>query len=106
MSAHLQVLHYNVRRQKQVQWSVLNDAAYSQFTVLALVEPYLFRHPDTGQGDCGFHDRWKPVVPMLHREHASTQFSYRATLWVDAAVEAVQVPIDSCDLVAATIRTD
>ncbi|GIZ44655.1 hypothetical protein CKM354_000785200 [Cercospora kikuchii] len=105
MSAAFQVLHYNVGRQKQVQWSVLNNAAYSKFTVLALVEPYLFRRPDTGEGYCGFHERWRPVIPTVQREHTSTQFAYRAILWVNAAVEAVQVPIDSCDLVAATLQT-
>ena len=42
MSERLQVLRYNVGRQKHVQWSMLSDEAYAGFAALAVVEPYVY----------------------------------------------------------------
>ena len=105
MLEHLRILHYNLGRQKQVQWSLLNDDTLSEFTALAVVEPYLYSDSDTGEGQCGNHEQWQPLVPTSRREQTPTQFAYRAMLWINVGVQAVQVPIDSHDPVAATIRT-
>lgn len=105
MIEHLRILHYNLGRQKQVQWSLLNDETLSEFAALAVVEPYLYSDPDTGEGQCGSHERWRPLAPTSRREQTPIQFAYRAMLWINAGVQAVQVPIDSHDIVAATIQT-
>ena len=64
---HLQIPHLNVGKQKQTQWSMLNDEALSRFVGLAVVEPYLYADPDTGGAQCGTHRYWRPLTPTLHR---------------------------------------
>lgn len=105
MSERLEVLHYNVGRQKHVQWSMLSDEAYARFAALAVVEPYVYSDPGTGEVRCGSHSSWQPFTPSLQREHSHTQFAYRAMMWVNNACKAVQVPIPSHDVVAVSIVT-
>lgn len=105
MIERLQILHYNVGRQKHVQWSVLNDEAYTHFAALAVVEPYLYADHGTGEVRCGSHGNWQAFTPTLQREHRHTQFAYRAMIWVNTAYQAIQVPIPSCDIVAVSLGT-
>ncbi|GIZ36536.1 hypothetical protein CKM354_000000700 [Cercospora kikuchii] len=105
MIEHLQVLHYNIGRQKHVQWSMLSNEAYSQFAVLAVVEPHLHVDSSTGEVRCGSHQKWRPLTPTVQREHGPGQFAYRAMLWVSAGMSAVQVPVPLHDITAAVITT-
>lgn len=105
MSERLQVLHYNVGRQKHVQWTMLSDKAYARFAALAVVEPYLYADQRTGEVRWGSHSSWQPFTPSLQREHSHTQFAYRAMLWVNTVCQAVQVPVTSHDIVAVSIAT-
>ncbi|KAF4547060.1 Hypothetical protein D9617_62g044170 [Elsinoe fawcettii] len=77
----------------------------SEYTALAVVEPYIYSDRDSGEVRCGYHERWRAQTPTTHRQHTPIQFAYRAMLWVNARVQAVQVPIESHDLIAATIET-
>ncbi|GIZ36581.1 hypothetical protein CKM354_000005100 [Cercospora kikuchii] len=105
MMEHLQVLHYNVGRQKHMQWSMLSDEAYSQFAVLAVVEPHLHADPSTGEVRCGSHQKWRPLTPTVHREYGPGQFAYRSMLWVSTSMSTIQVPVPSHDITAAVITT-
>jgi hypothetical protein len=48
MVGHTQILHYNVGKQKQVQWSLLNDQGLEQYDVLTVVEPHIYPYTNTG----------------------------------------------------------
>lgn len=71
MTEHLQVLHYNVGRQRHVQWSMLNDEAYARFAVLAIVEPHLYADRTTGQQfhNQGSDDRHESALTHLMAVH-------------------------------------
>ena len=105
MMEHLQILHLNGGKQKQAQWSMLNDGTLSKFAVLAVVEPYLYVDPETGGAQCGTHRHWRPLSPTVHREDSYVRYAYRAMLWIHADVQATQVPVPSYDIAAATIET-
>lgn len=49
MLEQLHVLHYNVGKRKQAQWSLLNDKDLEKYDVLAVVEPYIYPDVDTGK---------------------------------------------------------
>lgn len=105
MIEQLKFLHYNVGRQRQVQWSLLNDESMSTFSCMALVEPYLYADPTTGAAKCGAHHRWRSLTPTVQRDHSAIRYGYRAMLWVRAAVQVTQVPVPSHDIAAAVIKT-
>lgn len=101
----LRILHYHLGRQKRVHWSLSNDDTLSEFVALAAVEPYLYSDSETGEGRCGSHEWWRPLVPTSRREQTPIQFAYRAMLWINLGVQAAQVPIDLHHVFAATIQT-
>ena len=103
MTEHLQILHLNVGKQRQAQWSMLNDATLSRYAILAVVEPHLYEDCDTGSAQCGIHRQWQPLTPTVHRQDSHARYAYRAMLWVNAEMQAVQVPIPCYDIAAATI---
>jgi len=52
MLGRLNILCYNSGKGRHVQWSVMNDAALSDFDVIAILEPHL--HLDNSNGQPGF----------------------------------------------------
>jgi hypothetical protein len=42
-------MHLNVGKRRTVQCSLLNDEALKDYTALSVVEPYIYRHPQTGE---------------------------------------------------------
>ena len=105
MTEHLQVLHLNVGKQRQAQWSMLNDKSLSKYAMLAVVEPHLYEDSGTGSAQCGTHRQWQPLTPSVHRQDSHARYAYRAMLWVNTGIQAIQVPIPSYDIAAATIET-
>jgi hypothetical protein len=45
----VQVMHLNVGKRRTVQCGLLNDEALKDYTALSVVEPYIYRHPQTGE---------------------------------------------------------
>jgi hypothetical protein len=41
----LKISHLNIGKRKQLQQSLLNDKGLEEYTALATVEPYVYRHP-------------------------------------------------------------
>ena len=105
MTEHLQVLHLNVGKQRQAQWSMLNDKSLSKYAMLAVVEPHLDEDSGTGSAQCGTHRQWQPLTPSVHRQDSHARYAYRAMLWVNTGIQAIQAPIPSYDIAAATIET-
>jgi hypothetical protein len=103
MLDNLKILHYNLGKRKQVQWSLLNDNALEWYTVLATVEPYLYADPETAQPRHTAHRQWQAITPTVHREDGHLRHSYRAMLWVNVDVQARQIPVESHDIAAAVI---
>jgi hypothetical protein len=42
-------MHLNVGKQRTVQYGLLNDEALKDYTALAILEPYIYQHPQTGE---------------------------------------------------------
>ena len=53
----VQIMHLNVGKRRTVQHSLLNDIAIKDFAAFTVVEPYAFRHPQTGE----------PTIPQDQR---------------------------------------
>lgn len=105
MIEHLQVLHLNVGKRRQVQWSLLNDETLATFEVLAVVEPHLQEDFETRQAECGSHPCWRPLIPTTFCMGREARYAYRAMLWINSRIQAIQVPVPSPDVIAATIET-
>ncbi|TKA61826.1 hypothetical protein B0A49_11603, partial [Cryomyces minteri] len=99
------ILHYNVGKRKQVQWSLLNDEELAGFDAIAVVEPYLYRDLDTDEPRHENYRQWQPIIPSTQRPDGHARHSYRAMLWLNAKLQARAVPVDSYDIAAALIET-
>jgi hypothetical protein len=41
-------MHLNVGKRRTVQYGLLNDEALKDYVALAVIEPYIYQHPRTG----------------------------------------------------------
>ena len=42
-------MHLNAGKRRTVQYGLLNDTTVKDFIALAVIEPYIFQHPQTGE---------------------------------------------------------
>ena len=96
-----QILQLNVRKQREVQNSLLNDEQLKDYGVLAISEPYA-RIIDGALVTVPMgHPNWTKMVPTVQCED---RWAFRSMLWIRKDIEAEQVPVQSSDLTAAVLR--
>jgi exonuclease III len=102
MNRQLRVFQLNVRKQKSVHESVMNDEQLKDFAAIAIQEPparvtngELWTVPMV-------HRKWTKMVPTTQR---GGRWAIRSLLWVNKELEAEQVPVLSPDITAAIIQT-
>ena len=105
MIERLKVLHYNVGKRRQVQWSLLNDEALRGHDALAVVEPYIQPLSDIGKPEVGQHHNWQAITPTTYRNDGHVRHKFRAILWINKSTHTQQVPVDSYDVAATLINT-
>lgn len=101
MQNKLQILQLNVRKSDMVQQSLMNDTDLTDYSVLAISEPYarlIDRQMITSPMG---HTNWRRMVPTEKHEQ---QWPVRSMLWVRYDIEAEQVATRSADLTAAVLR--
>jgi len=103
MPEQLKILHYNIGKRKQVQWSMLNDEGLKDMDAIATVEPYIFEDIETKQPTCGTHRHWQIFLPTSQRPDGMTRHKYRAAIWIRAGARGRAIPIDSHDMVAVQL---
>jgi hypothetical protein len=54
----LQVMQLNVGKRRTVQHGLLNDEGIKDFDAIAVLEPYIFRHPQTNEPTIPADNRW------------------------------------------------
>jgi hypothetical protein len=100
----LRILHLNVGKRPAVQQSLLNDDSIKDFDALTVVEPYIFRHPQTGTPTIAQDRRWEVFRPTTLRTDGHARHAFRAAIWVNSRCKATQIPADSYDVAAALIQ--
>jgi hypothetical protein len=101
MHKTLQVFQLNVRKQRTVQHSVMNDEQLQNFEILAISEPYVWRNDDTLITVPMGHANWTKMTPTAQHEG---RWAIRSMLWIRKDIEAEQVPVQCADLTAALLR--
>jgi hypothetical protein len=100
----VQVLHLNAGKRRPVQHSLLNDTTIKDFTALTVVEPYIFRHPQTGKPTIPQDRHWQIFEPTKMRQDGHARHAFRAAVWVNRQYQATSIPVDSYDIAAVLIR--
>ena len=101
MSSTLQILQLNIRKQRMVQESLMNDEQLRDYGVLAITEPYVWKQGHTLTTVPTRHANWTKMIPTVQEE---SRWAVRSMLWVRKDLEAEQVAIQSSDLTAAVLR--
>jgi hypothetical protein len=100
----LRVLHLNVGKRPAVQQSLLNDNTLKDFDAMTVLEPYIFRHPQTGDPTIAQDHRWEVFRPTITRSDGHARHAFRAAIWVNSRCRATQIIADSYDVTAVIIH--
>ena len=84
---------------------MLNDNTLKDFDALAVVEPYIYRHPHTGLPTVPGHQLWQLFTPSIQREDGAPRHAFRSMIWVNARCKARAVEVASYDITAVRIDT-
>ena len=101
MNKTLQILQLNVRKQREVQQSLLNDERVRDFGVLAVTEPYVWKQADSLVTVPMGHSNWTKMMPQVHEDG---RWAVRSMLCVHKDMEAEQVLLPSSDVTAVLLR--
>ena len=86
----LQILQLNVRKQKKVQLSLLNDSELREYGVLCVAEPHAWPNEKEELVVVPIHHtNWERVLPS---KRAEGRWQIRSILWVREDLEAEQIP--------------
>jgi hypothetical protein len=100
----VQIMHLNVGKRRTVQHSLLNDEALKDYAALAVLEPYIYQHPQTGEPTISPDRHWQIFTPTARRQDGHTRHAFRAALWIAKRVRAIQIPVDSYDTAAVLLK--
>ena len=81
------------------------DESLASFDALAVVEPYIYEDPDTGEPLFPVERDWQLFKPSTRHE-GEARYAYRAAVWVNIRHAAHQVALPSGDMVAVLIPTN
>ena len=95
------MIQLNVRKQSTVHESLINDEEMQDATVLAIQEPQARRIQGRLLTTPMGHHKWTKMIPSTCGEG---RWACRSMLWVNKDAEAEQVPIQSPDMTAVTVR--
>jgi hypothetical protein len=97
----LKIFQLNLRKQREVQQSVMNDDQLQDFGILALSEPYAFLREDRVITVPLAHTHWTKMIPTSQREG---RWPIRSMLWIRKDLNGEQVPIRSPDITAVLLH--
>jgi len=100
MDSKLRVIQLNVGRREGAQLSLLNDEDIRDHSVLAIQEPTAIQLEDALLTVPMAQIGWVKMTPTENREG---RWAFRSMLWVNAALDATQLPVASPDITAAVI---
>jgi hypothetical protein len=99
----LRILQLNVRKQREVQLSLLNNKRLHDYGALLIAEPHVW---PTEEGELivvpTHHQNW---VRLLPSKRSKERWQIRGMIWVHEDIEVKQIAIDSSDLTAAVLHT-
>jgi ribonuclease HI len=95
------MLQLNVRKQETVHESLMNDEKLQEFAVVAVQEPWARKVENQVLTIPMGHPNWVKMVPTVWREG---RWAIRSMLWLNKDLESEQIPIQSPDITAATVR--
>ena len=100
----LQVLEWNVGKQRAAQHSLLNDKRTNDFDLLLLAEPYRFIPEGQTNPVAPQHHYWEAVIPSHFNKTVYGKNNFRSMIYINKRLSFRQIPVESADLTAVTIR--
>jgi hypothetical protein len=97
----LKVFQLNLRKQREVQQSVMNDDQLQDFVILALSEPYTFLKEDRVITAPIAHTYWTKIILTSQRVG---RWLIRSMLWIRKDLDSEQIPIQSPNLTVALLH--
>ena len=97
-------MYLNAGKRRTVQYGLLNDDSVQDYTALAVVEPYIYQQPQTGEPTISPDQHWQIFTPTARRQDGHVRHAFRAALWVTKRCRATQISVDSYDAVAVLLR--
>jgi hypothetical protein len=100
----LQIMQLNVGKRRAVQHGLLNDEGIKDFDAIAVLEPYIFRHPQTDEPTVPTDNRWQIFKPTQTRQDGHARHAFRAAIWVNKRCKAKLIQADSYDITAVLLE--
>ena len=100
---HFRIIQLNAGRQKETQWSLINDDRTSLADILLIQEPYIFDNGD-GNPSVPTHPEWTTYLPTAKSQASRIQHSYRPLIWTQERISATQIPVESSDITAVLME--
>jgi hypothetical protein len=97
-------MRLNVGKRRTVQCGLLNEEALKDYTALSILEPYIYRHPQTNEPAISQDRHWQIFTPTTRRQDGHARHAFRAGLWTTKRGRATQIPVDNYDTVAVLLR--
>lgn len=94
---HFRIIQLNAGRQKETQWSLINDYKTSSADILLIQKPYLYDNGD-GNPSVPSHPKRTTFLPTAKSPALRIQHSYRSLLWTHERLSATQIPVESSDI--------
>ena len=76
----VQIIHLNVGKRRTVQYGLLNDEALKDYAALAVIEPYIYEHPQTGEPTISSDRHWQIFTLTARRQDGHARHAFRAAL--------------------------
>lgn len=101
MHKTLKVFQLDIRKQREVQQSVMNDDQLEDFGTLALSEPHSFVREDRVITGPSGHIRCAKMIPTSQHDG---RWAIRSMLWIRRDLESEQIPVQSSDVTVALLH--
>ncbi len=100
MSKSLNILQLNAQKSPAVQLNLLNDEDLANYGILMLSEPHAWRIDGEVIVTTVSHSFWQPFLPSTINPEG---WPFRAMIWVNKNLQAIQMEIASPDICAVVL---
>lgn len=102
-SKQLCLIQLNAAKQRETQWSLLNDKETANADILLIQEPHIFVTGD-GVPSAPAHPMWTTHLPTTISQTMHIRHSVRSLIWTHKRLTCTQIPVKSSDITAIMIE--
>lgn len=101
MPRELNIFQLNTRKQRETQYSIMNDEELAGYDLILLAEPYTTQIGDKLVTVPRAHRGWRRTIPTVR---ANGRWPIRSMIWSRRDLDVEQIPIQSSDLTGVLVR--